>query len=130
MVVKVAAGIIVRDDLVFVALRSSEQHQGGLWEFPGGKCEVGEEPSHALERELYEECGIEVKQCTPFQVIRHDYSDKSVELHFFEVSDFDGEPHGKEGQPVKWVTRTELTQLCFPEANVPIVEALTQKSSL
>lgn len=127
MVIKVAAGIILRSDQIFVALRSSKQHQGGCWEFPGGKCEPDEEPSLALARELQEECGIEVVKASPFQVIRHDYTDKSVELHFYEVTDFIGEPSGKEGQQVAWVSYAGLSDLTFPEANVPIVDALLQR---
>lgn len=124
MVVSVAAGIIMRDEQVFIALRSQDKHQGGCWEFPGGKVEQDEAPSAALARELVEECGIQVKESTPFQLIRHDYSDKSVELHFFKVTGFDGEPHGKEGQEVAWVPVQKLADYTFPEANVPIVEAL------
>lgn len=124
MVIRVAAGIVVRGDDVFIALRSKDKHQGGCWEFPGGKVELGEEPELALARELEEECGINVLRSELFQLIRHDYSDKSVELHFFLVSDFAGEPHGKEGQEVAWVKRSNLTRYTFPEANVPIVEAL------
>lgn len=124
MVIRVAAGIIMRNERVFIALRSQDKHQGGCWEFPGGKVESGEEPGSALVRELAEECGIDVKQSSLFQVIRHDYADKSVELHFFTVTDFAGEPHGKEGQEVSWVPLHELGQYTFPEANVPIVKAL------
>lgn len=124
MLIRVAAGIIARADEVFIAFRSTDQDQGGCWEFPGGKVEQGEEPADALNRELAEECGIEVLRAEPFQRIRHDYGNKTVELHFFLVSEFSGEPHGKEGQKVSWVTRSALGSYTFPEANVPIVEAL------
>ena len=62
MLVKVAAGVILRNDSVFIALRQSNQHQGGLWEFPGGKCEPSEAVDVALVRELKEECGISVTE--------------------------------------------------------------------
>ncbi|MBM6549759.1 8-oxo-dGTP diphosphatase MutT [Marinomonas ostreistagni] len=127
MLIRVAAGIIERDGQIFVALRSSDKHQGGLWEFPGGKVEADETPQAALSRELAEECGIEVQGSESFHVIRHDYSDKSVELHFYRVFDFACEPHGKEGQQVAWVSRQQLTELAFPEANVPIVDMLQSK---
>ena len=126
MVIRVAAGIITRGDAVFVALRSKQQHQGGCWEFPGGKVESHETPSDALTRELKEECGIDVHRSEAFHVIRHDYPDKSVELHFFLVNEFAGEPIGQEGQEVAWVSRSALPELVFPEANVPIVTMLTQ----
>lgn len=124
MVIRVAAGIIERNDEIFVALRASDKHQGGLWEFPGGKVEADETPQAALARELAEECGIEVQSIEPFHMLRHDYSDKSVELHFFRVVNFVGEPHGKEGQEVAWVQRDALSKLDFPKANIPIVEML------
>lgn len=126
MVIRVAAGVIVRDEHVFIALRSQDKHQGGLWEFPGGKVESGEEPDSALVRELYEECGIKALRADPYVVIAHDYTDKSVELHFYLVTDFQGEPHGKEGQDVRWVSLNDLKNYTFPEANIPVVEKLLQ----
>ncbi|GAB3482539.1 8-oxo-dGTP diphosphatase MutT [Marinomonas epiphytica] len=122
--VHVAAGIIMRDDSVFIALRKADQHQGGLWEFPGGKCDKGESSEQALCRELHEECEIQVQSCQLFQTIAHDYGDKQVKLDFFLVKEFLGEPVGKEGQEVKWVMVNQLLDYRFPEANQPIVEAL------
>ncbi|WP_197465335.1 8-oxo-dGTP diphosphatase MutT [Marinomonas sp. TW1] len=127
MLVKVAVGLILRDDQVFIALRDSGKHQGGLWEFPGGKCESGESAELALARELEEECGIQVNACEYFETIAHDYGDKQVELVFYKVTGFLGEPHGKEGQEVRWVSLSQLNEFVFPEANVPIVEALLSK---
>ena len=124
MVVQVAAGIIMRDQQVFIALRKSAQHQGGLWEFPGGKCELDEEPLLALKRELFEECGIEVQHAEHFQTVTHDYGDKRVELIFFTVTQFLGEAMGKEGQETRWVARSELVDYAFPAANQVIVQAL------
>ncbi|WP_339721762.1 8-oxo-dGTP diphosphatase MutT [Marinomonas primoryensis] len=122
--VKVAVGIILRDNSVFVALRNSKQHQGGLWEFPGGKCEASESAEVALVRELKEECGVSITECEFFKTISHDYGDKSVELFFYKVTGFDGEPVGKEGQEVCWVAVSDLVSYDFPEANKPIVVAL------
>ncbi|ETX10381.1 7,8-dihydro-8-oxoguanine-triphosphatase [Marinomonas ushuaiensis DSM 15871] len=124
MLVKVAAGIILRDNKVFIALRKSNQHQGGLWEFPGGKCESSEPASIALFRELKEECGISVTDCALFEKISHDYGDKQVELFFYKVTGFDGDPVGKEGQEVRWVAIGDLLSYEFPEANMSIVTAL------
>lgn len=124
MLVRVAVGIILRDQCVFIALRKSDQHQGGFWEFPGGKCESGELPSVALARELNEECGIVVREAQYFQTVSHDYGDKQVELVFFTVTQFDGEARGREGQEVRWVAVSDLTDYSFPEANEVIVDAL------
>ncbi|MCB5161423.1 8-oxo-dGTP diphosphatase MutT [Marinomonas algarum] len=124
MVIKVAAGIICQDDAFFIALRKKEQHQGGLWEFPGGKCDDGESPDTTLVRELKEECGITATEYYPFKLISHDYGDKQVELHFYKVIAFEGIAEGQEGQETRWVTASDLHLYAFPEANQAIVSAL------
>ncbi len=128
MLVRVATGIILRDQKVFLALRKAKQHQGGLWEFPGGKCEEGESVRFALCRELREECGIEVQKCEFFKTLNHNYGDKQVELSFFTVTAFVGEPTGKEGQEISWVSLPDIVNYSFPKANEPIVEFLLQTS--
>jgi 8-oxo-dGTP diphosphatase len=124
MLVRVAVGIILRGGEVFIALRNSNQHQGGLWEFPGGKCESSESAETALARELKEECGIAVTESSFYKTISHDYGDKQVELCFYKVTGFDGEPEGSEGQTVSWVAISNLSTYRFPEANQQIVSEL------
>lgn len=120
----VAAAIVDEQQRVFIAKRPDHVHQGGLWEFPGGKLEPGEEVQAALRRELHEEVGIYLKESRPLIRIKHDYPDKFVLLDVFLVREFDGEAHGKEGQPVEWVHRNELNQYQFPSANKPIISAM------
>lgn len=122
--VHVAAAVIRdRDQRILIARRADSQHQGGLWEFPGGKLEPGEAPRAALVRELREELGIEVKAARPLIKVAHDYPDKQVLLDVWEVCEFAGEPHGAEGQPLAWVSARQLPGYEFPEANRPIVAA-------
>ena len=122
--VHVAAAVIRSNDgRILIARRADSQHQGGLWEFPGGKVEAGEAVEIALARELNEELGIVVTQARPLIKVRHDYPDKQVLLDVWEVDGFTGEPHGAEGQPLAWVSARELSQYDFPEANQPIVAA-------
>ena len=121
--VKVAAGVIERDGQVLVTQRAAKAHQGGLWEFPGGKLESGESAEQALVRELAEELNIRVTQQSPLIEIAHDYGDKQVRLFVFVVHDFEGEPQGLEGQPMQWVAAAELNRLSFPAANLPIIQA-------
>lgn len=116
---------VIRDQQrrILIAKRADTAHQGGLWEFPGGKLEDGETRYEALRRELHEELGIQVKAARPLIDLHHDYADKHIRLDVWEVSAFDGEAHGAEGQPVRWVTEQQLGDFSFPAANQPIVTA-------
>ena len=127
--IHVAAAVIRgADNKILIARRADAQHQGGLWEFPGGKVEEGEGVQAALRRELAEELGIQVTAARPLIKVSHDYADKHVLLDVWEVSAFTGEPHGAEGQPLAWVSARELPQYDFPEANRPIVAAASLPS--
>lgn len=121
--IQVAAAVIRRQNSVLLARRPKNKHQGGLWEFPGGKIEPGETRLDALARELEEELGIVPLAATPLIQIEHDYPDKSVCLDVWEVTQFQGEPEGREGQTVQWVAQEALTRYDFPAANVAIVTA-------
>ncbi|WP_116475129.1 8-oxo-dGTP diphosphatase MutT [Zobellella maritima] len=125
--VLVAVGVVEnRLGEIFICRRGASQHQAHKWEFPGGKVEAGETVPQALARELAEEIGIAVQACQPFMRIEHDYGDKRVILDIRRVTAFDGEPHGLEGQPSRWVPLDELHNYDFPAANSPIVEKLQQ----
>jgi len=125
-VVHVAVGVIVRQQHILLALRSSKQHQGGKWEFPGGKVEAGETVTQALARELQEEVAITVTQSSPLMQLEYAYPEKTVLLDIWLVTEFSGEPHGREGQPLRWATVAELTEIPFPDANQPIVARIQQ----
>jgi 8-oxo-dGTP diphosphatase len=126
-VLHVAVGVILDADRnVLITRRADTAHQGGLWEFPGGKVEAGETLQQALTRELREELGIEVGRTSALLEIRHDYEDKAVLLDVHVVWDYSGEARGLEDQPLAWVTPGKLSQYEFPAANVPIIEAIGQ----
>ena len=125
-VVHVAVGVILRGQQVLLALRSSKQHQGGKWEFPGGKVEKGETVAAALKRELQEEVAIDVAESSAFMQLEYAYPEKTVLLDIYLVTGFDGEPEGREGQPLRWVDIAGLGDIEFPDANQPIVERIQQ----
>lgn len=123
--VHVAVGVVIdARDRILVAERPQHLHQGGLWEFPGGKVEVGELITDALRRELHEELAIEVLDAEPLIEVEHDYGDKHVLLDVWRVTAYRGEPEGREGQRWRWVERGLLETLEFPAANIAIIEAL------
>lgn len=125
--VHVAVGVVLDEaGRVLITRRASDSHQGGLWEFPGGKVEPGEPLLVALARELQEELGIEMGRTSPLLEIPHDYGDKLVLLDVHVVWDFSGEAQGLEGQPLAWVAPAQLGQYGFPAANEPIIGALMQ----
>jgi len=125
--VEVVAAIVVdSQQRILMAQRAGWQHQGGKWEFPGGKIEAGETHLQALSRELKEEVDLQIDQhaCELFEAVHHDYSDKKVSLYFYIVSAFVGTAKGLEGQPVTWVDAQSLPQMTIPDANQGIADAL------
>lgn len=123
--VHVAVGVIKNDlNQVLISLRRSDAHQGGLWEFPGGKVDLGEDVQTALCREFKEELGINPTQFFPLKKIVHQYSDKKVLLDVWIITAFDGEPQGLEGQEIQWRLAGMLKYDDFPKANREIIDAL------
>jgi mutator protein MutT len=122
--VQVAAALIVHEGRYLITRRTADVHLGGLWEFPGGKREAGESLEDCLRRELREELGIEVAQPVLFRVIRHEYPEKAVELHFFLCSIVSGFPRPLGCADLRWVAPEELPQFPLPPADQPLVEAL------
>lgn len=126
--VHVAVGVISDGaDRVLISRRADHLHQGGLWEFPGGKVEANETVEQALCRELSEELSIEVTAQQSLLTIEHDYPDKAVLLDVWWVSAFAGEPQACEGQPLRWVDIALLHEFEFPAANQPIILAIQQR---
>lgn len=123
-IVEVAVGVIKRDNQVYISKRADDLHQGGKWEFPGGKREANESMEQALARELFEEVGIQVTEQSEFMLIEHDYGDKKVRLDVRLVEAFSGQASHQEGQVSQWVDISRLNQFTFPEANQVIIDKL------
>lgn len=123
-VVEVAVGVIKQGNKVYISKRAEQLHQGGKWEFPGGKREVNESIVQALSRELFEEVGIQVIKQSQFMLIEHDYGDKKVRLDVRLVEEFSGQASHQEGQQSQWVDISQLNQFIFPQANLEIIDKL------
>lgn len=122
----VAVGMVLNGDRVLIAKRPDHLHQGGLWEFPGGKVEATESVPEALARELKEEVDLDTSPDTMIQLTRldFDYGDKAVSLDTWIVPEHSGKPWGREGQEVVWANIGELENYQFPAANVQLIAAL------
>jgi len=132
--VHVAVGVITQTNKAgevnyFLTKRLEHAHQGGKWEFPGGKVENDETVAQALARELKEEVAIEVLSCQPLIIIKHDYVDKSVCLEVFLVDNYNGIPSAQEGQGQGWFLLEALQLLDFPAANREIITKLIAQTS-
>ncbi|MGA3087300.1 MAG: (deoxy)nucleoside triphosphate pyrophosphohydrolase [Terriglobales bacterium] len=122
---RVVAALILKDDLILACQRTRHQPMPLKWEFPGGKIEEGEQPRDAMRRELEEELGIEAE--IGIEVVRliHQYPNRgSVELRFFEVRNYRGEIENRIFREIRWVTRQQLLELDFLEADLGLVKDL------
>lgn len=111
-------------NLFLICLRPDHVHQGGKWEFPGGKIKKNESAEQAMLRELKEEVAITAVDYHLLETIFFDYGDKQLNLNFFLVSKFTGEAFAKEGQTMQWVNKAELVNYSFPDANATIIKKL------
>ncbi len=133
-----AVGVIMHaNGLVLLAERPVGKPWAGYWEFPGGKIEPNEKPVQALMREIKEELGIVVKSLYPWITRSFDYAAKydeagklesaakTVKLHFFMITEWDGEPFGLEKQTISWQNPEKVTVSPMLPANAPIFSALS-----
>lgn len=124
--IEVAAAVLQRPDGTFLlAQRPVGKAYEGYWEFPGGKIELGESPHQALCRELDEELGITVTTSYPWLFREYTYPHATVRLHFFRVVAWQGEPHGRETQQLRWQRMSDISVSPILPANEPILRALS-----
>lgn len=135
--VNAAVGILQKQNGdVLLAERPVGKPWPGYWEFPGGKIEIDETPEAALIRELQEELGVTCLQIRSWITRTYDYPEhydkagqltspaKRVTLHFFIITEWEGEPVGLEQQVLCWQNPAALTVTPMLPANAPIIEAL------
>jgi 8-oxo-dGTP diphosphatase len=121
----VVAAVVERDGRFLVTRRQVGVHLEGYWEFPGGKCEIGEAHAACLARELNEELGVTCRAGARMLAVSHDYDDRTIELHFY-TCEMEGTPRPLLGQQVLWATRERLRTLKFPPADEKLISLLTR----
>jgi 8-oxo-dGTP diphosphatase len=126
-VVQVAVGVLVRADGAFLLTsRPVGKTYAGYWEFPGGKLEIGETVEQALRRELHEELGITVQDCTQWKIERIDYPHALVELNFCKVTQWAGELQMLEAQSFAWQQLPVVVTPVLP-GTVPVLTWFAQE---
>ena len=122
---RVVDALILRENVILACQRTRHQVMPLKWEFPGGKIEDGEQPRDAMRRELEEELGIVAEVGVEVARIVHEYpGGGSVELRFYEVRNYQGEIENRIFREIRWVTRKELLELDFLEADLGLVKDL------
>ena len=121
-----AVALIDQDGRILIAKLPDGKSMAGLWEFPGGKVELGETPEQALVRELSEELGIKTwNSClAPLTFASHAYEDFHLLMPLFVCRKWEGIVIPKEEQELKWVYSNELKNYPMPPADKPLIPIL------
>ncbi len=122
--IPVATGLIRREGKVLLGRRPEGHSLAGLWEFPGGKIEIGETPEQALQRELSEELGIDATVGPLRLSATHSYNGTGIVLLFFEVRYWKGEVKPVHHGELQWVDPKDLSKLTLPEANIKVLDRI------
>lgn len=128
-----AAALVDSSGRVLITQRPEHKQLGGLWEFPGGKVELGEAPEHALVRELKEELDLTVEPdaLDPFAFASHAYPDFHLLMPLYVATKWQGviklEPNS--AQAAKWVEPRQLRDHQMPPADVVLVDRLIERSA-
>ena len=126
---QVAAGIIRNEfGQIYLTQRLEGQDFAQSLEFPGGKVDTGETPEHALKRELEEEIGIHVLNAELYERFQFEYPTKILDFSFYLVTEWIGEPFGREGQEGFWLEQRDLDPAQFPPANAKLIQRLLAES--
>lgn len=125
VLIEMATGILIDGGRMLIQKRRDDDIWAGLWEFPGGKIETGEQPDEAVVREYMEETGLSVRITQRITVVQHTYMHYRVRLHgyFCELAR-EGTPHLTEAQAYAWVDYDSLQKYAFPAGHRKLLEYL------
>ena len=118
---EVVAALIWDNDKFMICQRPAHKARGLLWEFVGGKVELGESKEQALIRECREELNVLLSVGDVFMDIVHEYPDITVHLTLFNATIADGEPQNLEHNDIRWITPNEIPNYEFCPADKTIL---------
>ena len=125
LLIEVTAALIQDDEgRYLITQRRRGSHLEGLWEFPGGKRDAGEELPACLARELTEELGARFTVGDKVDTIRWDYPDRTIVLHFYRCRLASGTIEPQESQAMAWVAPSDLSRYHFPPADRELIVRL------
>ena len=124
---EVVAALIWDDDKFMICQRPARKARGLLWEFVGGKVEIGETKEQALIRECKEELNILLSVGDVFMNVVHEYPDLTVHLTLFNATIADGEPQKLEHNDIKWITPSDIPNYDFCPADKEILKELIRR---
>ena len=127
--INVVAAIIINKKRILIGKRRDEDIGGGKWEFPGGKIEIGETISKALERELYEELGISAKIGKELMNYEHMFKTTIYNITFMEIIDYEGEICNNAHSEIKWVKFSNLLEYDFISGDDRFIQSLIKSKS-
>lgn len=119
---KVSAGVIWRNEKLLIARRQADDVFGGLWEFPGGKCEPGETLQEALIREIAEEMDFEIQVGNLMTRLEYNADHVSFSFYVFECQYRSGIPKTVECDDFKWITPDALSGYRFTELDQEVIK--------
>ena len=129
-VIPVSSGLIISNNKVLIGLRSKKDNGGGLWEFPGGKIEIGESSEEAVIRELSEELDIIVHKPRKIMQYLHRFRNLIYDISFFEVISYKGSIKKMVHDELKWVDLSSINNYDYISGDLLIIEELINKPSL
>ncbi|MBQ8436165.1 MAG: (deoxy)nucleoside triphosphate pyrophosphohydrolase [Alphaproteobacteria bacterium] len=122
---QVSAGIIIYHGKILIARRNHHKSLSGMWEFPGGKQEVGETLPECLKREIMEELQLEITVGDFFMQSVYEYEHGAICLNaYYAYADSDKICFHSDHDSLKWITPDELDDYDFSPADIPIKNAL------
>ena len=123
---EVVAALIWQDNKFMICQRPAHKARGLLWEFVGGKVELGETKEQALIRECREELAVTLSVGNVFMDVVHEYPDLTVHLTLFNAAILEGIPKKLEHNDIKWITPSEISNYEFCPADVEILKKITE----